>query len=201
MDSVVRAFYKDNTMAKGTKVQEDLLSIVSELSQTASLIDPETIDSLLAQIKSANRIFFGGAGRTGLAFKMAAMRFMHLGYTVHVVGETTTPAILEGDLLILGSGSGSTSTLVTAGEKAKKQQAALAVLTADENSRLAELADVTLRIPAAVKTDFGAAISAQYAGSLFEQAALLVMDAVFMTLWQESGLTKEELWPKHANLE
>jgi 6-phospho-3-hexuloisomerase len=30
---------------------------------------------------------------------MAAMRFA-LGYTVFIVGETNTPAILEGDLLV-----------------------------------------------------------------------------------------------------
>jgi 6-phospho-3-hexuloisomerase len=35
---------------------------------------------------------------------MAAMRFMHLGYTVHVVGETTTPAAGKDDVLLAVSG-------------------------------------------------------------------------------------------------
>jgi 6-phospho-3-hexuloisomerase len=43
--------------------------------------------------------------------------------------------------------------------------------------------------------------SGQYAGSLFEQFTLFILEGVFMTLWQESELTKEDLWPKHANLE
>lgn len=188
-------------MATGIQVQKDLDKIIAELAHTTPAVDANDIDALLQAIQSAKRLFFAGAGRTGLALKMAAMRFMHLGYEVYVVGETTTPAILADDLLILGSGSGSTSTLVTAAEKAKKQTASLAVLTAAGDSTLASLADVTVRIPAAVKTDFGVSVSQQYAGSLFEQAVLLVLDGVFMALWQESGLTKEDLWPKHANLE
>lgn len=72
-------------------------------------------------ILSKQNVSFVGAGRTGLALKMTAMRFMHLGFKVHVVGETTTPAILENDLLIVGSGSGTTSTLVLATEKAKNK--------------------------------------------------------------------------------
>ena len=41
--------------------------------------------------------------------KMAAMRLMHLGLTVHVVGETTAPAIRSNDLLLAASGSGTTA--------------------------------------------------------------------------------------------
>ena len=117
------------------------------------------------------------------------------------MGETTTPAILENDLLIVGSGSGTTSTLVLATEKAKKQNATVIAITADEHSKIATLSDQIIAIKAAVKTDFGISASEQYAGSLFEQSVLLILDAVFMTLWQKSGLTKENLWPKHANLE
>ena len=46
---------------------------------------------------------------------------MHLGYTVYFVGEPTTPSIQEGDLLILGSGSGNTASLVSNAKKAKDQ--------------------------------------------------------------------------------
>jgi 6-phospho-3-hexuloisomerase len=56
---------------------------------------------------------------------MAAMRFMHLGYTVFI-GETNTPAILEGDLLV-ASGSGTTSSVVSSAEKAKSQKLQLSL--------------------------------------------------------------------------
>jgi hypothetical protein len=57
-------------------------------------------------ILAANRVFVVGAGRTGLALKMAAMRLMHLGLVVHVAGEVTSPAIGRCDLLLVASGSG-----------------------------------------------------------------------------------------------
>lgn len=188
-------------MARKEAYEHNLNIITDENQHIADLLAYDAIEKLTASIQNSKRIFFGGAGRTGLALKMAAMRFMHLGYEVYVMGETVTPAILEGDLLIVGSGSGTTSTLVTAGKKAKNQHATLAVLTADSQSTLAQLADQSVLIPAAIKTDFGVSASQQYAGSLFEQSILLLFDAIFMTLWQESGLSKEDLWPKHANLE
>jgi 6-phospho-3-hexuloisomerase len=56
-------------------------------------------------------------------------------------------------------------------------------------------------IPAAAKQDHGGIISEQYAGALFEQSVLLIMDAMFQALWHERGESAEELWKRHANLE
>lgn len=182
-------------------ITENLHAILEENLKLANSINNKELDVLIHEIKSANRIFVMAAGRSALALKMAAMRFMHLGYNVYVVGEIVTPAILEGDLLLVASGSGTTSTVVSAAEKAKKQKATVIAITADAHSKLAELANHIVLINAATKTDFGGSVSAQYAGSLFEQFTLFVLESVFMTLWQQSGLTKEDLWPKHANLE
>ena len=44
-------------------------------------------------------------------------------------------------------------------------------------------------------------MSTQYAGALFEQSALLIMDAMFQAMWHERGESAEELWKRHANLE
>ena len=53
-------------------------------------------------IRKDRRIFVAGEGRSGFSAKGFAMRLMHLGYTVYVVGETITPALREGDLLVGG---------------------------------------------------------------------------------------------------
>ncbi|MGO4906538.1 6-phospho-3-hexuloisomerase [Flavobacterium sp. W20_MBD1_R3] len=188
-------------MNSNTFTNKNLLVILEENLRLAKEIDPQQMKVLVQEIKAAKRIFVMAAGRSGLALKMAAMRFMHLGYTVFVVGETNTPAILEGDLLILASGSGTTSSVVSSAEKAIKQKATVIALTADAESTLAKMANTTIHINAATKTDFGNSVSQQYAGGLFEQFTLFILEGVFMNLWQESGLTKEDLWPKHANLE
>lgn len=175
--------------------------ILTELELTLAAVSEREIAAAQQMVLAANRLFVMGAGRSGLALRMAAMRLMHLGLVVHVAGEVTTPAIGPGDLLLVGSGSGTTAGPVHAAEVAVKAGAQVLALTATPASQLAALAQGVIVIPAAVKQDHGGAISEQYAGALFEQSALLIMDAMFQAMWRESGASAEELWRRHANLE
>jgi 6-phospho-3-hexuloisomerase len=175
--------------------------IIQENQQLAEKLDLTAAGAIIPLIQQAERIFVVGAGRTGLALKAAAMRLMHLGLTVFVVGETTTPAIKAGDLLLAGSGSGTTSTIVKAAEKAAAVGAQILAISTTTDSPLAALATQLLVLPAAQKQDHGGTISQQYAGSLFEQSVLLLTDAIFQTLWALDGTPAEELWKRHANLE
>ena len=50
-------------------------------------------DALTARLDEADRIFITGAGRSKLVGNFLAMRLMHAGYDVSVVGEIVTPAI------------------------------------------------------------------------------------------------------------
>jgi 6-phospho-3-hexuloisomerase len=175
--------------------------IIHENQQLAEKLDLTAAGAIIPLIQQAERIFVVGAGRTGLALKAAAMRLMHLGLTVFVVGETTTPAIKAGDLLLAGSGSGTTSTIVKAAEKAAAAGAQILAISTTTDSPLAALATQVIVLPAAQKQDHGGTISKQYAGSLFEQSVLLLTDAIFQTLWALDGTPAEELWKRHANLE
>jgi 6-phospho-3-hexuloisomerase len=168
---------------------------------TADTDAAASLAALAARIGAADRVFVLGAGRSGLALRMTAMRLMHLGLDVHVVGDVTTPAISATDALLAASGSGSTAGILRAAETAHAAGATVLVLTTAPHSPLAELADVTVVIPAAQKQDHDGALSAQYSGGLFEQSVLFVGDAVFHSLWQASGATAAELWPRHTNLE
>ncbi|TFB71026.1 6-phospho-3-hexuloisomerase [Cryobacterium sp. Hz9] len=160
-----------------------------------------SLDDAGTLLASAPRVFVLGAGRSGLALKMTAMRLMHLGLDVHVVGEVTSPAITAGDVLLVASGSGTTGAIVRAAETAHGVGANILALTTAPESPLGRLAAVTVVIPAAAKQDHAGQVSAQYSGGLFEQSVLLVGDAIFHALWQASGATAEQLWPRHANLE
>lgn len=184
-----------------TDLQSNLKMILAENSRLATEIDFNQIADIIPFIQNADRIFVVGAGRTGLALKAAAMRLMHLGFTVFVAGETTTPAIRDNDLLIAGSGSGTTGTIVKAAEKAVSVGAKVISISTSGTSPLAKLSDHVAILPAAQKQDHGGAISKQYAGSLFEQSVLLLTDAIIQTLWQIDGTPAEELWQRHANLE
>jgi 6-phospho-3-hexuloisomerase len=178
------------------------LSLVrDEIAGTAAKIDQKQLAVLTAQIGLADRIFVAGAGRSGLVLRMAAMRLMHLGLTVHVAGDTTTPAISSGDLLLVASGSGTTSGVVKAAETAARAGACVAAFTTNQGSPLAGLSDALVIIPAAQKTDHGSSLSRQYSGSLFEQVLFLATESVFQTLWDNADEPAEQLWLRHANLE
>jgi 6-phospho-3-hexuloisomerase len=179
----------------------DQALILRELERTLAAVSDAEIAVAQRMILAANRVFVTGAGRTGLALKMAAMRLMHLGLVVHVAGEVTSPAIGHGDLLLVASGSGTTAGTVHAAEVAVKAGARVLALTATPASKLGELAQGLVVIPAAAKEDRGGMMSAQYAGALFEQSVLLITDAMFQAMWHARGESAEELWKRHANLE
>ncbi len=181
-------------------------SISRIAAEVASVLDriiaaPGELDRVLDVLTGAERIFVLGAGRSGLALRMTAMRLMHLGLDVHVVGDTTTPAIRADDALLTASGSGTTTGIVRAVETARVVGARVVAITTAPDSPLAHGADALVIVPAAAKLDRSATASAQYAGGLFEQAVVLVGDAIFDALWHRSGLGADDLWPRHANLE
>ncbi|MGO4856724.1 6-phospho-3-hexuloisomerase [Arthrobacter sp. 2MCAF14] len=198
---------QDRVPARGAQDIDMSLALVgSEIAETAAEVDLGQLSRLATEVQAAGnsaagRIFVAGAGRSGLVLRMAAMRLMHLGFDVHIAGDTTTPAIRSGDLLLLASGSGTTSGVVRAAETASKAGARIAVYTTNATSPLAEVADVVVIIPAAQKTDHGSTLSRQYSGSLFEQVLFLVSEAVFQALWDNDATPAEELWLRHANLE
>ena len=96
--------------------------ITNELYKYGKLIKEDEVKEVVELCQKANRIFIAGAGRSGFCARGFANRMMHLGFTVYFVGETTTPSIQEGDLLIVGSGSGTTASLVSDCKKAKAKK-------------------------------------------------------------------------------
>ena len=182
-------------------IEANLMQIIQENTRLAEAIDYCRLGELISHINQASAIFLIASGRSGFVMRSVAMRLMHLGLRVFFVGETITPAIQKGDLLWAASGSGTTSTIVKAAEKAKLVGAAVVAMTTNGSSTLARSADLHILIPAAEKEDHNGAKSIQYAGSLFEQAVLLLGDAVFTELWKLDGTPAEALYKRHSNME
>lgn len=135
--------------------------------------------------------------------KAFAMRLMHAGYHVYVTGETITPSIEHGDLLLAISGSGSTQSICQFAEKAKKQEAQLTAVTTNADSKLAEISDHVLVIPAATKKRLSEEPDTiQPLGNQFDQSLHLLLDAIIIyTLDQSKKTNNEEMTARHANLE
>ncbi|MCL6219545.1 6-phospho-3-hexuloisomerase [Zunongwangia pacifica] len=193
----------DNSSNSNSKIsiQTAYDIIINEHVNLYHSLDFENIKAIEEPLKNARQVFLIGAGRTGFMVKAATMRLMHLGYQVHVVGETTTPAIGKDDLLIAVSGSGTTKSIVNAAETACKSEAQIVCFTTNDLSPLAKIAHHTIMIPAAGKQEHTNKISQQYAGSLFEQGFLLLFDAFIQYLWKQSDSNAEQLWEMHANME
>lgn len=139
------------------------------------------------------RWFFSGQGRSGLIARMAAMRFMHLGFECHVIGETTAPAIRKGDHFVLICGSGRTPVSKGFSDIARSEGAELIVVTHKPNSEIALDANVLLTVPMADTTQFG--------GTLFEQGAIILLDCVALELARKTKNAHDKMWQRHTNLQ
>lgn len=183
---------------------DNLIAIIDELSDDAKLVDGAQVQAVEKLIKNANRIFVAGAGRSGFAARGFANRLMHLGYISYFVGEPTTPSIQKGDLLIIGSGSGETDSLVIMAEKARKQKAELATLTIFPNNRIGSLSSAYIKIPGVtskVEQKSDKTSSIQPKGSSFEQLSWLIYDSIIIDLKRDTNQTDEDMFGRHANLE
>ena len=93
-------------------MKQTILTVSNEVTEVLSLIDESQATEVSLSINQAARIFVTGRRTvSGLMGKAFAMRLMHGDYPVYVTGETITPSIEEGDLLIAISGSGSTASI------------------------------------------------------------------------------------------
>ena len=176
--------------------------ILKELAGILSGVKPGEVDAFCEEILKARRVFVTGAGRVLRMCQAFAQRLRHLRIDAYVVGETTVPPIGKKDLLVAASGSGETVTALAIAGRGKKNGARLAVVTARRDSSLAALADCLLEIPAptSLKRPEEPETKQPLAG-LFEQSLLLTFDAGGLLLRAEKGLTDEEMWEEHSNLE
>ena len=187
-----------------TSFERLIPSVTGEIDQCLRAVSPEQLDAAVEAVDKAQRVFVAGAGRSGLGMRAFAMRLMHLGKTVHVVGDVTTPGIGKHDLLVIGSGSGSTGSLRIQAEKAKDIGAAILLLTIVPNSQIGAMADVVVRIPAPspkAAEAAGTVESIQPMGALFEQSLFLLGDVLILVLMQHSQQNSDEMFTRHANLE
>jgi len=159
----------------------------------------DNYDQLLVNmLDSAKRIFVSGAGRSGLIGRFFAMRLMHSGYDVSVVGEIVTPSIKAGDLLIIISGSGETEQLIAFTKKAKEIGAKILLISAKDESTIGDLADGTLQIG---RSEQYGKVRGMPMGTVFELSTLLFLEATVSHLIHEKGIAEEEMRARHANLE
>jgi len=174
--------------------------ILDKISSVLQATDQNLVTKFVSALDKANRIFVTGAGRSGLVSRFFAMRLMHSGYKVYMVGEIVTPSIQAGDLFIVVSGSGGTETLLPLVKKAKSVGAQIAVVSMKGKSPMAEMADLVIQIGGGNENSFGI-VHGMPMGTVFELSTLVFLEAVISHIVHEKGLTEEGMRAVHANLE
>lgn len=181
---------------------EILGTIIAEIERVIAEVKDTAIDEFASRVLARPRVFVTGEGRSGYMARAFAMRLMHLGLTVFVVGETTTPAITGDDTLVAVSGSGTTTGTVHVAREAAQQGAVVLAVTADAESALAEVAQHTLVIPAATKwRRAGEEETVQPLGSLFDQCTHIALDGVCLAIAMRKQISNERARQFHANVE
>ena len=168
-----------------------------------SQIDRAASDKLVEMILQANKVFVTGQGRSGLIAQCLSTRLAQMGFNVHIPGLATCQRIEKPDLLMAISCSGTTITTIELAKTSRNSGAKVAVITALNKSPLAELATHIVLIPSD-NEDIKARckyIIGPNNNTLFEETALLYVDALVYILLQRKGISEDVISQRHTNLE
>ncbi|MCD1295505.1 6-phospho-3-hexuloisomerase [Methanocella sp. CWC-04] len=204
--------YIDNKSLDSNRIMHATINVLADhLRNMSESIDDETMDEFANLLNSANRIFVMGAGRSGLVAKSFAMRLMHIGYQVYVVGEIITPAVSAGDVVIAISGSGNTRTISEFGEICKKLNVKVITVTSNRESVLGRMSDLVVLVDSNSRrtneTEYmerqlsGDHKSLTPLGTVFELTTAVFLDSFIAKLMIVKGVDESHLKMRHTVLE
>jgi 6-phospho-3-hexuloisomerase len=174
-------------------MSSSLEMIGAEIAAVLAAVDEQQLAEAERAIRGTRgAITTTGQGRSGLVATMTAMRFMHLGLAAHAAAEATAPAITKDDLLLVVSGSGATPVSLRFVTVARSVGTRVVLVTRKPDSAIGVLADHVIHVP--VET------SVQPGGSLFEQCALLALDAIVRNISLSIPDPVTQLRSRHTNL-
>lgn len=143
---------------QGEIFEEDLSDVVFDkisdqistaMMMTSKKINLEEIEEAVKQISNAERLYFFGQGLSGTIAEDGAHKFMRIGKTTIAVKDPHYQAIYanhmnKGDVLIAISHSGETVNIIEVVEMSKKNGGLAIIITSNQNTTLAQMADILL---------------------------------------------------------
>jgi len=149
------------------------------------------------------RFFLLASGRSAFILQCFATRLVHLGAEVHIVTNLASmPALRKKDILIVLSGSGTTSIVVSLLNNYVNsiKPYGIITITSHPETVIGRLGDITIKLKGRTKRDKAVGDTAVLApeGTMFEIAAFAYLDAVIAELAIKMGKTNEEMLEKHS---
>jgi len=158
-------------------------------------VEDGSVQEAVRAITAGKRVFVYGVGRSGLVARAFAMRLTQLGLDTFFIGETITPIVKAGDLVVVVSNTGSTMSAVQTANIARRVGAAVLAVVGNRHSKLAQAANVVLAI-----SEEREEMRARFAplGTLFEDAALVLLDGIVADVMAALGETESSMRSRHA---
>lgn len=169
----------------------NIKNLVNEIAEVSERVKASDVKLLVEMVKEKKRIYVAGEGRSGLVGKSFATRLARLEKTVYVVGETVTPPVRAGDLMVVVSGSGETKTILETVKICRVMRGEVISLTASAGSALAKLSHKVILIPAQLPKRLGNVYQSRELigvperppkASIFELLALIFLEVVSFRL-------------------
>jgi len=181
---------------------------LNQIRITLNNAQKDEFDTAVDAVHKHQTIFLVGAGRSGLVSKFFGMRLMHLGKNAYIVGETNTPAIQAGDLLVAISGSGNTSSIIQKVKKSKQCDANVLCVTANPTSEIYALSDYKIKIDSRDRNKRKSSeelldknhVRKTPMGTSFELSGLIYLETIISELMFISDISEKEMKNRHVNL-
>lgn len=151
---------------------------------------------------STKKVFWIGAGLSGIIASMHAMRFQHLGYNIHLQDDWRFRK--KNDIVVAISGSGSTPFTNSFVSEAKKKKMITVGFTSIIDSEFGSNVDLLVKVPGRMDPDSWynrMSESKPFIETQFEFAVAIVIESIIAQLAVHKGITETEMKGRHANIE
>jgi len=103
-------------MSTAREASDFILAAVAKMLE----VEDGAVKEAVKAITAAKRVFVYGVGRSGLVARAFAMRLTQLGLDTFFIGETITPIVKAGDLVVVVSNTGSTMSAIQVANIARR---------------------------------------------------------------------------------
>jgi len=161
------------------------------------------IDLVHDGLINKRRFFLLASGRSAFILQCFATRLVHLGAEVYIITNLASiPALRKKDILIVLSGSGTTSIVVSLLNNYVNsvKPYGIVTITSHPETVIGRLGDITIKLKGRTKRDPAVGDDAVLApeGTMFEIAAFAYLDAIIAELANKMGKTNDEMLKKHS---
>ena len=155
----------------------------------------EETDKLVDMMISSPKIFIYGVGRSGLIAKAFAIRLVQMGLEVFFVGETVTPIVEEGHLVVIVSHTGETMSCVQTANIVRRVGAKVVAITSNSHSKLATASNLVIQIRPPKDEDRKRLAPL---GTLFEDSTFIFLDGIVAQIMDKLGQSEGSMRKRHA---